>query len=1041
MGVQRVASSRVVLEAVLVVALVEATIMVMLDKLAPGLPPAQETLLDAVILSLVIGPYLLWRMRTQQLQVEQDTWRSLRGQWTWVTAFVMGLAMSWLMAWSFANTERQATEVRFDRAASQIETEIQTRFDRAYQSFHGLRSTMFMLGRTLKPQEYRDWMQTRFPSGDVLGMRGLGLIERIERADLQAWTEHTQSMGRPDFKVKTSGNAANLYVISRIEPIEKNGPALGFDVGQEAHRRAGIESAIDTGELTLTRRIVLVQDGKKRPGFLLYLPLYRPGASIASVADRRAALLGVVYAPIVFEEFMQGVGKDLEGMVNFGVFDDQAASDQSWLAGHSLKAEHERPTQALQRHFALKLGGQDLTLVIKATSEFETAYGRAWPIWAGVAGSVLSALIALTIWLLQSGRGRAEALAASRTSDLQEAKQEVEAALRAQSSVLRTLDQFSIYCVAAPDGTILDVNPMYCRISGYDRDELIGQNPRLLSSGVHDAVFWLDVWQTLLHGQPWVGEICNRAKSGQRYWVHTVIAPMLNARGEVEKYISFGYDVTEARAVQDEMAANAERFNLAIDGGSDGLWDWMNVHSQEIWWSPQFYRLLGYQPNEIPADLVTFDALLHPDYQQVTFMALEAALKNHENYDLEYPLRTKSGQYRWFRSRAKVYYDDFGAATRMAGSIQDIHDRKMAEATIREHSEQMAAIFSLSPDGFVSFDEHGVVAYASPAFDALMGQPNQWAIGLTEEAFSQRLFHSAVPGQIVQSLADVRQHSGRVVLEMKPPAKRMLEVRLSRGQGRAVSQVMAVRDVTHETEVDQMKSAFLSMAAHELRTPMASIYGFTELLLTRELKPEKQKDLLGRIYRQSEAMSGIINELLDLARIESRQGKDFTLGAHDLSSVVNTVVQDFKVPEGRAQPIVDAGMEDASIWVDRSKLQQAVLNVLSNAYKYSPQGGDVHIGFLSRMQEGRKQLGVRITDQGIGLTPEQLARVGERFYRADKSGNIPGTGLGVTIVKEILELMGGSMDITSEFGEGTQVTLWVPYFEARPVQAASTLMA
>lgn len=1041
MSLQRVASARVVLEVVVVVALAEALIMFVLGWFAPDLPRVQEAALDAVILSMIVGPYLLWRIRTQQIDVEHTAWRALRGNGAWLVAFLVGLVLSWLMAWSFWRAEQQAAEVRFDRAASQIEAQIQTRFDRAYQSFHGVRSTMAMLGRTLKPQEYRDWMQTRFPNGDVLGMRGLGLIERIERADLDAWIAHTRSLGRPDFRVKTSGNHPNLYVISRIEPIERNGPALGFDVGQEANRRAGIQAAVDTGELTLTRRIVLVQDGQKRPGFLLYLPLYRPGAPLSSVQERREALLGVVYAPIVFEEFMQGVGKDLAGAVDFGVYDDPVASSKTWLAGPLREDSKADGHHTLLRHAKLKLGGQDLTLLVRAAPEFESAYGRSLPIWAGLAGTLLSGLIALTIWLLQSSRGRAEALAEARTADLQEAKQAVEAVLREQGAVLRTLDQFSIYCVASPDGSIQDVNPMYCRMSGYTRDELIGRNPRLLSSGVHDAVFWLDVWQTLLHGQPWIGEICNRAKSGHHYWVHTVIAPVLNARGEVEKYISFGYDVTEARAIQDEMTANAERYNLAIDGGSDGLWDWMNVHSQETWWSPQFYRLLGYQPNEIPADLVTFDALLHPDYQQATFMALEAALKNHQNYDLEYPLRTKSGEYRWFRSRAKVYYDDFGAATRMAGSIQDIHDRKMAEAKIREHSEQMAAIFSLTPDGFVSFDEHGVVAYASPAFDALMGQPSQWAIGLTEDEFSQRLFQSAAPGQIIQSLADVRQHAGRVVLEMKPPAKRMLEVRLSRGQGSAVSQVLAVRDVTHETEVDHMKSAFLSMAAHELRTPMASIYGFTELLLTRELKPEKQKDLLGRIYRQSEAMSGIINELLDLARIESRQGKDFTLGAHDLTQLVDAVVQDFKVPEGRDQPIVEGAIGESMIWVDRSKLQQAVLNVLSNAYKYSPQGGDVRIRFLSRSHDDRQQLGVQITDQGIGLTPEQLARVGERFYRADKSGNIPGTGLGVTIVKEILELMGGEMDISSQFGEGTQVTLWVPHFEVRPVQAASMVMA
>ncbi|HET8695487.1 MAG TPA: HAMP domain-containing sensor histidine kinase, partial [Aquabacterium sp.] len=210
---------------------------------------------------------------------------------------------------------------------------------------------------------------------------------------------------------------------------------------------------------------------------------------------------------------------------------------------------------------------------------------------------------------------------------------------------------------------------------------------------------------------------------------------------------------------------------------------------------------------------------------------------------------------------------------------------------------------------------------------------------------------------------------------------------------------------------------------------------FTELLLTRELKPEKQKDLLGRIYRQSEAMVGIINELLDLARIEARQGKDFSFQACNLADLVKGVIGDFKTPEGRDAPEVSWPDVPASAWVDGKKMQQAVLNILSNAYKYSPQGGAVEVGFVTRQHQGRPQCGVFIRDHGIGLSADQLSRVGERFYRADKSGNIPGTGLGVTIVKEILELMGGSVHIESELGAGSCVTLWVPQLDLHQVDS------
>jgi len=235
-----------------------------------------------------------------------------------------------------------------------------------------------------------------------------------------------------------------------------------------------------------------------------------------------------------------------------------------------------------------------------------------------------------------------------------------------------------------------------------------------------------------------------------------------------------------------------------------------------------------------------------------------------------------------------------------------------------------------------------------------------------------------------------------------------------------------VCDVTRQHTLDQMKSEFLSMAAHELRTPMVSIYGFTELMLKREMSTEQRQDMLGRIYRQCQSMISILNELLDLARIEARRGQDFKLETVDLADVVVPVINDFKPPAGRHAPQVDDGVVPMPVHVDVHKMQQAVLNVLSNAYKYSPEGGPVFVRYLvADAEQGRHRFAVEIEDQGMGLSPDHLARLGERFFRADKSGGIPGTGLGVSIVKELMGLMGGRMQVASQLGKGTTVTLWL----------------
>jgi signal transduction histidine kinase len=141
--------------------------------------------------------------------------------------------------------------------------------------------------------------------------------------------------------------------------------------------------------------------------------------------------------------------------------------------------------------------------------------------------------------------------------------------------------------------------------------------------------------------------------------------------------------------------------------------------------------------------------------------------------------------------------------------------------------------------------------------------------------------------------------------------------------------------------------------------------------------------------------------------------------------LVAQAAANYMPPEGRDGLLLDLPAQAPWIRADFSKLEQALGNIISNAYKYSPRGGAVRIG-LAPPGNDANEIGLRVVDRGMGMTPEQVARVCERFYRADSSGKIPGTGLGMSIVSEILALHGGRVEITSELGVGTEVTLWIP---------------
>ncbi|MCF8160177.1 MAG: HAMP domain-containing protein [Polaromonas sp.] len=366
---------------------------------------------------------------------------------------------------------------------------------------------------------------------------------------------------------------------------------------------------------------------------------------------------------------------------------------------------------------------------------------------------------------------------------------------------------------------------------------------------------------------------------------------------------------------------------------------------------------------------------------------------------------------------------------------------EQAQAATRDRTEQLNAIFDLSPDGFVSFDAGFRVTFANLAFLRITGMEEDDVIGLEEARFSRLLAGKCLPDATFPGVASLRAARKNLregeagvpplrirhcLIELAGPGNRALEVGIRLSQAESVSQILYLRDVTHETEVDRMKSEFLSTAAHELRTPMASIYGYCELLLMRDFDEDERKEMLSTIFRQSELMASIINELLDLARIEARRGKDFVVERLSLQALVGEAVAGYKLPEGREAPQIQAPDETLLVRADRKKIQQALINVLSNAYKYSPRGGAISLSFLQEVHHSVGRFGIEVRDHGIGMRPEETARVFERFYRADSTGKIPGTGLGMSIVREIIEIHGGEVSLESKLGEGTTVTLWLP---------------
>ena len=359
-----------------------------------------------------------------------------------------------------------------------------------------------------------------------------------------------------------------------------------------------------------------------------------------------------------------------------------------------------------------------------------------------------------------------------------------------------------------------------------------------------------------------------------------------------------------------------------------------------------------------------------------------------------------------------------GELQRMGRLLGDSdHARQAAEARLTERNEELSTILSLSPDGLVSFDDAGSVTETNPAFLTLTGWARSDLIGRSRVDFWARFSRL---GPIAEPEPGVAS-----ILRLLRPRPVVLECRVVSAAGGA--QVAYFRDITSADELDRMKSQFLATAAHELRTPIAVITGYTEFLQASDPPAVQRGEILATMRRHGDHITGIVTELLDLARIEARAGRDFTMIRQPLAPAVRRFVETFRIGDDARVPLLTGDIGDIEVFVDADKFCQALGNVLSNACKYSPAGSPVVV----RLAAGEGEVGVEVRDEGSGMEAEVVERIFDRFFRGEEATAVPGSGLGMTIVKEILDIHGGRVEISSRPGHGTAVILWLPRAAAR----------
>jgi len=364
----------------------------------------------------------------------------------------------------------------------------------------------------------------------------------------------------------------------------------------------------------------------------------------------------------------------------------------------------------------------------------------------------------------------------------------------------------------------------------------------------------------------------------------------------------------------------------------------------------------------------------------------------------------------------------------VAGEIASGAMRHASERR-REDDAWLGVLLAHIPDGVLMLDRSGTILSANPAAEQMFGSDvaglaGRPATALLGDDIGAWVAPRRDPGAAAQESVGRRIDGSSFPLEVKVAPMRM------GGQRRFAA---IVRDVTRQRDAEQRSRAtedrrrkHFTTATHELRTPMASILGFSELLLKRDFDAATSRELVEIIHRQATRLVELINQMLDLARIEAGGVQGLNIGPVVVADLVEQTLSGLNGlgQNGRVRVDLEEGLP--TIAADALKMQQALTNIISNSIKYSGEGSPIDVGAAALQRDGRPMVAIRVADHGIGMTDDQRNRIFDAFYRAGESPNVQGSGLGMTIFKEIIELHGGQAEIESRHGVGTTVTVWLP---------------
>ncbi len=645
---------------------------------------------------------------------------------------------------------------------------------------------------------------------------------------------------------------------------------------------------------------------------------------------------------------------------------------------------------------------------------------------------------------------------AERTADLDTARRDLQTLLDAMPSMIGYWDK-SLHNRVANHAYTTWFGVPHGELTGKSMVELLGPEIFARNKPFVDAV---------LRGEPQRFERAIPRPDG-RGMRHSLAHYLPDLRGdEVQGFYVIVHDITEVVESRQALAVERERLANIIKGTSAGTWEW-NALTDEVRVNERWAEMLGYTREELgPMDTPALERLAHPD----DWAQVDSRLQQHfsgaaDDFAVEFRLRHKSGHWVWVQSRGRLSTRTAsGAPEWMYGTHQDISATKAAQAEMQRVAKLLASvlgaatelsIIATDPAGLITIFNRGSEQMLGYGADEMVGKSSPAPLHLAEEVEARGLELSAefgVPVQGFRVFVHKPEIDGAETREWTYVRKDGRRLRVSlivtaiRGdEGAVVGYLGIAQDIGERLRAEAAlrhakaaaeaanaaKSMFLANMSHEIRTPMNAVIGVAHLLASTPLDGD-QRQLLAKLQIAGRSLLGIINDVLDLAKIEA--------GEMGIERVDFSPVELLYELEQLFMPLADSkgiGLEihgvasvPARLRGDALRLRQILVNLTSNALKFTSHGR-VTVQVAAEGPADREPLWLRwsVRDTGVGISPAALERLFDPFTQADASTTrrFGGTGLGLSIVRRLAHLMDGEVGVESHVGQGSEFWVRLPF--------------